>query len=59
MRSAQGIRQGTLDIAFRHIQYLPRVIELDRKQPDRTMTFAEYIEKFVTPATRRQRATKS
>ena len=46
--SAQGIRPGTLDIAFRQIQYLPHVIELDRKQPDRTMTFAEYIEKFVT-----------
>jgi len=46
--SAQGIRPGTIDIAFRHIQYLPHVIELDRKQPDRTMSFAEYIEKFVT-----------
>jgi membrane-bound lytic murein transglycosylase B len=46
--SAQGIRPGTLDIAFRQIQYLPHVIELDRKQPDRTMTFGEYIEKFVT-----------
>src|SRR5213078_1288637 len=46
--SAQGIRPGTIDIAFRSIQYLPHVIELDRKQPDRVMTFAEYIEKFVT-----------
>ncbi len=50
--SAQGIRPGTLDIAFRYIQYLPHVIELDRKQPDRTMSFAEYIEKFVTPQRR-------
>ena len=46
--SAQGIRATTIDIAFRQIQYLPRVVELDRKQPDRTMTFAEYIGKFVT-----------
>ena len=50
--SAQGIRPATIDIAFRYIQYLPRVIELDRKQPDRTMSFAEYIEKFVTPQRR-------
>src|SRR5712692_903647 len=50
--SALGIRPGTIDIAFRHIQYLPHVIELDRKQPDRTMSFAEYIEKFVTPQRR-------
>jgi membrane-bound lytic murein transglycosylase B len=50
--SAQGIRPATLDIAFRYIQYLPHVIELDRKQPDRTMSFAEYIEKFVTPQRR-------
>jgi membrane-bound lytic murein transglycosylase B len=49
---AQGIRPATVDIAFRYIQYLPRVIELDRKQPERRMTFAEYIEKFVTPQRR-------
>ena len=29
-------------------EYLPHVIELDRKQPERTMTFAEYLEKVVT-----------
>jgi len=50
--SAHGIRPGTIDIAFRYIQYLPHVIELDRKQPDRTMSFAEYIGKFVTPQRR-------
>src|SRR5207249_8843510 len=46
--SAQGIRPATIDIAFRYVQYLPHVIELDRKQPERKMTFAEYIGKFVT-----------
>jgi len=46
--SAQGIRPATLDLAFRYVQYLPHVIELDRKQPERKMTFAEYIGKFVT-----------
>jgi membrane-bound lytic murein transglycosylase B len=45
---AQGIRPATVDIAFRYIQFLPRVIELDRKQPERKMSFAEYIGKFVT-----------
>ena len=28
----QGIRPATIDIAFRSIQYLPHVIELDRKR---------------------------
>src|SRR5947199_4837801 len=46
--SAQGIRPGTVEIALRFIQYLPHVIELDRKQPERKMTYAEYIDKFVT-----------
>src|ERR1700731_445637 len=45
---AQGIRPGTVDLAFRYVQYLPRVIELDRKQPEHKMTFAEYLAKVVT-----------
>src|SRR5712692_12063887 len=45
---AQGIRPATVDIAFRYIQYLPHVIELDRKQPESKMTFAEYLDKVVT-----------
>ncbi|HEX3863962.1 MAG TPA: lytic murein transglycosylase [Stellaceae bacterium] len=52
---AHGIRPATIDIAFRYIQYLPHVIELDQKQPEHRMTFAEYIEKFVT-AQRQERA---
>src|SRR5438874_13184677 len=46
--SAQGIRPDTVEIALRFIQYLPHVIELDRKQPEHKMTYAEYIDKFVT-----------
>jgi len=46
--SAQGIRPATIDIAFRYIQYLPHVVELDRKQPEQKMTFAEYLDKVVT-----------
>jgi len=46
---AQRIRPTTVDLALRRAEYLPRVIELDRKQPEHTMTFAGFIEKFVTP----------
>lgn len=45
---AQGVRPATVDLAFRHVQFLPRVVELDRKQPERKMTFAEYLGKVVT-----------
>src|SRR6266851_3621154 len=45
---AHGIRPATIDIAFRYIQYLPHVVQLDRKQPEHKMTFAEYLDKVVT-----------
>lgn len=45
----QGIGLSTVDIALRGAQYLPHVIELDRKQPERVMTFGAFIEKVVTP----------
>ncbi len=45
---AQRVRLATIDIAFRYIQYLPHVIELDRRQPERRMTFDEYLAKVVT-----------
>ena len=46
--AAQGIRASTIDAALRNAQFLPQVIELDRKQPERTMTFGEYLDKVVT-----------
>jgi len=46
--AARGIRAATLDAALRDAQFLPHVIELDRKQPERTMTFTEYMAKVVT-----------
>jgi membrane-bound lytic murein transglycosylase B len=46
--AAQGVRAATIDVALRNAQYLPHVIELDRKQPERTMTFSEYLDKVVT-----------
>ncbi len=47
----QGIRQVTLDAAFEGIEPIPRVIELDRRQPEFTLTFQQYMERVV-PATR-------
>lgn len=46
---AQGIRASTVDLTLRQIEYLPHVIELDRAQPEHTMTFAGFLEKVVTP----------
>lgn len=47
--SAQGIRPGTIELAFRYVRYLPHVVELDHKQPERKLTFAEYLAKVITP----------
>jgi len=45
----RGIRASTIDLAFRNAQFLPHVIDLDRKQPERVLTFTQYIAKVVTP----------
>ena len=44
----QGVSKATLDAAFANSQFLPRVIELDRKQPESKMTFAQYKERIVS-----------
>src|SRR5437764_1096871 len=46
---ASGIRPATVDLAFRYIQFVPRVIELDQRQPDHVLSFAEFITKVVNP----------
>lgn len=38
----EGIRKATLDRAFDGLRPIPRVIELDRQQPEGRMSFAEY-----------------
>jgi membrane-bound lytic murein transglycosylase B len=43
-----GISQATLDESLASAEFLPRVIELDRKQPETTQTIDEYVEKTVT-----------
>jgi membrane-bound lytic murein transglycosylase B len=49
---AQGITAATLDRSLADIAPIPRVIELDRRQPETTLTFAEYIDRVVTPQRR-------
>lgn len=47
---SQGISAATFDAAFEGIEPIPRVIELDRSQPEVTITFAEYLERVVPEA---------
>jgi membrane-bound lytic murein transglycosylase B len=46
---AQGIRAATVDAALHRVEYLPHVIELDRAQPEHTMTLGGFLQKVVTP----------
>jgi peptidoglycan lytic transglycosylase B len=47
--AAQGVRLSTVDRALGFAQYLPHVIELDRHQPEQILTFAQYLQKTVSP----------
>ena len=42
-----GISAATFDSAFAGIEPIPRIIELDRTQPEVTITFADYLERVV------------
>ena len=53
--SAKGVSEVTLDAALTGIQPIPRVIELDRKQPEFTLTFGQYLDRVV-PQSRKDRA---
>lgn len=46
---AEGISDATLRSAFDQVQYLPRVIELDRAQPEFVRTVWDYLDNTVTP----------
>ena len=54
----KGISQETLDRALGGIAPLPRVIELDRSQPEFKLTFEEYLSKVVSPTRKRIAAQK-
>jgi len=45
----EGISEATLRSAFDDVRYLPRVIELDRSQPEFTRTVWDYLDNTVTP----------
>ncbi|MFQ5985007.1 MAG: lytic transglycosylase domain-containing protein [Alphaproteobacteria bacterium] len=47
---AAGIRDATLHAALDGLNPIARVIELDRRQPERVHTFDEYLAARVTPA---------
>ena len=53
--SAAGIDEATLRVAFDDVQYLPRVVELDRAQPEFTRTVWDYLDTRGDAATRRAR----
>jgi membrane-bound lytic murein transglycosylase B len=46
---AQGISEATLHAALDGIMPIERVIELDRRQPEGTLTFEEYMAKRLPP----------
>lgn len=46
---AKGISRATLDAAFTGVAPIPRVIELDRRQPEFTRTLWGYLDRAVSP----------
>ena len=45
----KGISSSLMDKAFQGLAPLPRVLELDRKQPESTMAFGQYRKNVVSP----------
>jgi len=45
---AQGISEQTLNQAFNNSQFLPRVVELDRRQPEAKITFDDYRKRVIS-----------
>ena len=45
---SKGISQSTIESSLSGIKPIPRVIELDRKQPEFTLTFKEYLRRVVS-----------
>ncbi len=52
---ANGVRAETFDVAFAGSAPIARIVELDRAQPEFTLTFVEYLARVV-PAARIDRA---
>ena len=47
---AAGIPKATIDDALQNIHPVPRIIELDQKQPETTITLKQYLSQVVVPA---------
>ena len=47
---ARGISAGTVDVALANVAPIPRVIELDRQQPELTSSFTAYLERVAPPS---------
>jgi membrane-bound lytic murein transglycosylase B len=47
--AAQGVPAATLDSALSGVEPLPRVLELDQKQPESTITLGRYLANVVKP----------
>lgn len=45
-----GINQEVIDTSFVGVAPIPRIIELDRKQPESTLTFQQYVDRIVSKA---------
>lgn len=44
---AAGITQATVDAAFKDVQPIPKVLELDQRQPEFTLKLADYLARNV------------
>jgi len=47
---AAGLKPATVDAALAGVTHIDRVIELDRKQPEFSLSFDTYLDRIVTPA---------
>lgn len=47
---AQGISKSVVDAAMKGVKPIPRIIELDRKQPEGTISFAKYKKNVLNQA---------
>lgn len=47
---SKGISKGIVEQAMVGVAPIPRIIELDRKQPEGTMTFAQYKKRVISDA---------
>jgi membrane-bound lytic murein transglycosylase B len=47
---SRGISRATVSAALDGLQPVPRVLELDRRQPETTLTLQQYLDRVVVPA---------